>query len=100
ARHGRGGQRSLLRGVRRALARAFEADRSSRGPAHGAAVQVGDRDLRVVERRRSRSPTWTAAPCAGPRLERSASKARARALLTPRSRLRWPPRAWRAISMA
>src|SRR5207237_5066044 len=26
-------------------------DRSSRGPAHGAAVQVGDRDLRVVERR-------------------------------------------------
>src|SRR5439155_1739797 len=51
ARHARGGQRSLLRGVRRALARAFEADRSSRGPAHGAAVQVGDRDLRVVERR-------------------------------------------------
>src|ERR1700743_236537 len=51
ARDTRGGKRSLLRGVGRALTRAFEADRAGRGPAHGAAIGIGDRDLRVVERR-------------------------------------------------
>src|SRR6201999_3252131 len=42
ARDARGGKRSLLRGIGRALTRTFEADRASRGPAHGAAVGVGD----------------------------------------------------------
>src|ERR1700759_1406492 len=46
-----GGKRRLLRGVGRALARALKADRACRGPAHGAAIGVGDSDLRVVERR-------------------------------------------------
>src|SRR5712664_1063692 len=52
ARDARGRQRSLLRGVRRAFARAFEADRARRRPAHHAAIRVRDGDLRVVERRR------------------------------------------------
>src|ERR1700676_1417279 len=52
ARHPRGSQRSLLRGVRRALARAFEADRARGRPAHYATIRVRDGNLRVVERRR------------------------------------------------
>src|SRR5256885_3890849 len=52
ARHARGSQRGLLRGVRRALARALEADRTRRGPAHDAAIRVRDGNLRIVERRR------------------------------------------------
>src|ERR1700686_3381295 len=44
-------QRSLLCGVWRSLARAFEADRTRRRPAQRAAVGVGDGDLRVVEGR-------------------------------------------------
>src|SRR5712692_899026 len=44
-------ERSLLGGVRGALARALEADGTRGRPAHGAAIRVGDGDLRVVERR-------------------------------------------------
>src|SRR3981081_2476280 len=51
ARHSRGSQGSLLRGVGRALAGAFEANGPSGGPAHHAAVLIGDGDLRVIERR-------------------------------------------------
>src|SRR5690348_7922918 len=51
ARYARGSQRSLLRSVRRALARTLKTDGAGRGPAHGAAVGVGDSNLRVVERR-------------------------------------------------
>jgi hypothetical protein len=42
--------RDLLRGVSRALARAFEPDAPGGGPADEIAVHVGDADLRVVER--------------------------------------------------
>src|SRR5882762_3257760 len=49
ARHARGGQRGLLRGVRRTFARSLEADRARGGPAHDAAIRVGDGNLRVVE---------------------------------------------------
>src|SRR6266478_3841436 len=49
ARHARGGQRGLLRGVRRTLARSLEADSARGGPAHDAAIRVGDGNLRVVE---------------------------------------------------
>src|SRR6266851_2500735 len=52
ARDARGRQRSLLRGVRRALARALEADGARGRPTHHAAIRVRDGDLRVVERRR------------------------------------------------
>src|SRR5579863_8877957 len=51
ARDTRGGKRGLLRSVGRALTRTLEADRARRGPAHCAAIGIGDRDLRVVERR-------------------------------------------------
>src|SRR6202042_3007211 len=51
ARDTRGGKRSLLRGIGRALTRTLETDRARRRPAHSAAIGVGDRDLRVVERR-------------------------------------------------
>src|SRR5258707_4917682 len=51
ARHSCGGQRGLLRGVGRTLARSLEADRTRGGPAHDAAIRVGDGNLRVVEGR-------------------------------------------------
>src|ERR1700686_664413 len=51
ARDACGRQRSLLRGVRRAFTRTFEADSTSGRPAHHAAIRVRDGDLRVVERR-------------------------------------------------
>ena len=41
--------RDLLRGVGRALARAFETDAAGAGPADQVALHVGDGDLRVVE---------------------------------------------------
>src|SRR5713226_5869583 len=50
ARDARGRQRSLLCGVRRAFARAFEADCARGRPAHHTAIRVRDGDLRVVER--------------------------------------------------
>src|SRR5437588_215931 len=48
--------------------------------------------------RRSPSRTRTVVSCAGPLRVPSASRDRARARRTPRSRPRWPPPAWRAIS--
>src|SRR6266478_146039 len=48
--------------------------------------------------RRSPSRTRMAASCAGPLRARSASRDRARVRRTPRSRLPWLPRAWRATS--
>src|SRR5256884_205273 len=51
ARHAGGSQRGLLRGIRRTLARALEADRARGGPAHDAAIRVRDGNLRIVERR-------------------------------------------------
>src|SRR6266581_3622259 len=50
--------------------------------------------------RRSPSRTRMGAPCAGPLRARSASRVRAKARLTRRSRLLWPPPAWRATSTA
>src|ERR1700687_3716749 len=47
-----GGRGSWRRSVWSAFARAFEADRARRRPAHHAAVRVRDGDLRIVERRR------------------------------------------------
>src|SRR5690242_14249706 len=41
---------SLLSGVGRAFAGALETDGAGRGPAHSAAVGIGDGDVRVVER--------------------------------------------------
>src|SRR5258708_8517753 len=51
ARHARGGQRGLLRGVRRTLARPLEADRAPGGPAHAAPIPVRDPNPRVLEGR-------------------------------------------------
>src|SRR5258708_26605613 len=42
ARDARGRQRSLLRGIRRAFARAFEADCAPGRPAHNAAIRIRD----------------------------------------------------------
>src|SRR5882762_985868 len=50
-RDARGGQRSLLRSVRRAFARTLEADGARGRPTHNAAIRVCDGDLRVVKRR-------------------------------------------------
>src|SRR6185437_2994571 len=51
ARRSRSVHRGLLRRVGRAFARAFETDRTRRGPAQYAAIGIAERDDGVVERR-------------------------------------------------